>query len=414
MNPLPTESPCIAYLTSEYGRASDTFIRNEVHALRGLGCTVHTFSVRRPREVNPAAQVVAEQASTYYLLEHAGPLLWATFLTILSQPGQLLRALRLWLQLLRNSRFAVMRHVFYLCEACLLARCLKQRKVQWLHNHIAENSAAVAMLASTLCDIPYSMTVHGPGIFFHPRAQSLGLKIRQSAFTACITEFCRSQCMIFCDPADSHRLKIVHCAVGPEFLETEPTPVPQTSQLLFVGRFCIEKGLLILLQATKRLIDDGLHPKLVLIGDGDLRREIEGYINLHCLDSHVVLMGSQSSEVVTQQLLASRALVLSSFAEGLPVVCMEALAMGRPVIAPHIAGIPELIKDGVNGWLVTPSSVESLYAAMRDALTLPTAQLDKMGAEGRRQVEVNHNPTQEPEKLLQFIMAEQSLSRTES
>lgn len=338
-----------------------------------------------------------------YLLEHPRQMLAATVMTIVTQPLRFLLALRLLFQLLRNSRFAVVRHVFYLCEACLLARQLRQRGVQWLHNHIAENSASVAMLTSAISGIPYSLTVHGPGIFYHPQQQSLGLKIGRSSFTACISEFCRSQSMVFTDPEYWHRLKIVRCSVGPEFLDAAVTSVPACSQWVCVGRFCPEKGHLILLEATKQLVDEGLNPKIVLIGDGELRSQIEDVIQQHQLQDHVTLMGWQSSRVVTEQLRASRGLVMASFAEGLPVVCMESLAMGRPVIATRIAGIPELVQDEVNGWLVNPSSAEALREAMRASLSCSAESLNDMGANGRQSVATNHDPAKQSLRLLQFI-----------
>jgi len=393
----------VAYLTSEYARASDTFIRNEVRELRNQACDVHTFSIRRPRERNLSEDVAAEQATTFYLLEHPLQMIAATLTMIVIRPMRFMKACGLLLRLLRERRSAVVRHAFYLMEACLLARCLRKRDVQWLHNHIAENSAAVAMLTSALCGVPYSMAVHGPGIFFHPRQQSLGLKIQHSAFTACITEFCRSQCMIFCHRSDWHRLKIVRCAVGPEFVENEITPIPETKQLVCVGRLCPEKGHLLLLRATKRLVEAGLNPRILLIGDGELRSEIEAYVDSHRLHDNVTIMGWQSSEVVSAQLKASRALVMASFAEGLPVVCMESLALGRPVLATRIAGIPELIEPEVNGWLVTPACEESLVTALRELLSTPVDRLREMGAAGREKVLRLHNAKHEASMLLSLF-----------
>ena len=187
----------IAYITSIYARASDTFIRNEVIALRQRGHTVHTYSIRKAEEDQHVSdEVRREQASTDYLLSHgAAPLLGAFLAAALGAPGALLRAARLaWAIRTPGLRGSILALV-YLIEAAYLARSLKQRGVQLLHNHIAENSATVAMLASSLSGIPFSMTVHGPGIFYNPHKWALAAKIKRAAFTVCITSFCKSQCL---------------------------------------------------------------------------------------------------------------------------------------------------------------------------------------------------------------------------
>ena len=127
--------------------------------------------------------------------------------------------------------------------------------------------------------------------------------------------------------------------------------------------------------------------ELVIVGDGPMRGEIEQLIDRFDLRDHVRITGYQSSQGVFQELLTARALVLPSFAEGLPVVIMEALALGRPVITTYVAGHPELIEPGLNGWLVPAGMVEPLVDAMADALTADPAELEQMGragAAGRR------------------------------
>ena len=391
----------IAYLTSVYARASDTFIRNEVLELRRRGHEVHTFSIRREAsDAAVSAEVHSEQATTDYILEKgAFQLLGAAATTLLRHPSRLIAVLKL----ARQSRAAGMRsallHLLYTFEACYLAQRLIANKVQILHNHIAENSATVAMYASMLSGIPYSMTVHGPGIFFHPVAWALGEKVRRSAFTAAITHFCKSQCMLFSEVTAWPRLHVVRCGVGPAFEIALPVPIPEVPSLVFVGRLCAEKGVPLLIEAVTRHVNAGKPCELVLVGDGPLRPFIEQAITAGPLANAVRILGWKSSDEVRQEIERSRALVLPSFAEGLPVVVMEALALSRPVISTRIAGIPELIEDGVNGWVVSPGSVDELVAAIDSVTSMPVPQLEEMGQRGAQAVREKHHLGTEVGKL---------------
>jgi colanic acid/amylovoran biosynthesis glycosyltransferase len=105
----------------------------------------------------------------------------------------------------------------------------------------------------------------------------------------------------------------------------------------------------------------------------------------------VHITGWASGDEVREQLLAARAMILPSFAEGLPVVIMEALGLGRPVLSTYVAGIPELVVPGENGWLVPAGSVDHLVAALRQVLATPTEKLVQMGEAGRRAVLERHD-----------------------
>lgn len=397
----------IAYITSVYARASDTFIRNEVIALRQRGHTVHTYSIRRSEESQDiSAQVRSEQATTDFILGHGKlSLVAATLRYAVRRPGPMLNTLKLaWRTRAEGLKPALLQLV-YVIEAAYLAGRLEAQGVQLLHNHIAENSASVAMLASSLSGIPYSMTVHGPGIFYRPQRWALDEKIHRSAFTVCITSYCKSQCMVFADAADFDKLKIVHCSVGPEFVVDTPAPLPAAPRLVCVGRLCPEKGMLLLVQAVAALIASGGRCELTLIGDGPSRQPIERLIAQHGLEQSVRLVGWQGSDEVRRAIESSRALVLPSFAEGLPIVLMEAMALGRPVLTTRINGIPELVEDGVNGYLVTPGSVDDLVVALRKVTEASPEALAEIGRRGQAAVQARHDMQTETAKLEKLMVA---------
>ncbi len=397
----------IAYFTNQYARASDTFIRNEVRELRARGHDVRTFAVRRPVEGGVASgEVEAERASTCYILSvDRFRLGWTIANTMLRRPGRVIAAFALAMRTCPDGIRSRMMHGFYFLEAVFLASELRRLDIEILHNHIAENSATVAMLASLIAGVPFSMTVHGPGIFFHPAAWALREKIARAAFTACISEFCKSQCMLHAERIDWPRLKVVHCGVGRQFEGVVASTPSAEPRLLFVGRLCDEKGLPLLIEAVARHVEGGGACRLSIIGDGPLKEPIESFIVERRLAGSIEMLGWRSSEEIVDALKATRALVLPSFAEGLPVVIMEAMALGRPVVGTAIAGIPELVRPGVNGWLVPAGSIDALSTAIAEVVATAPDVLRAMGEAGARAVRERHSITLEVDKLEEHLGA---------
>jgi glycosyltransferase involved in cell wall biosynthesis len=273
-------------------------------------------------------------------------------------------------------------------------------------------------LWSALSGIPFSFTVHGPEEFDRPEGLGLDIKIARARFVVAISNFGRSQLMRWCPNDQWKKLHIVHCGVDDCFLDpTKSSPVPDVRRLVCVGRLCEQKGHGILVEASARLADEGEPFELVLVGDGPLRSQIETLARDRGLSDQVRITGWKSGREVTQEVLAARALVLPSFAEGLPVVLMEALALQRPVISTYVAGIPELVVPGICGWLVPAGSVTALCEAIRSALHTPIERLEAMGEMGALRVRQLHCALTEAEKLraLFFPAAQPGMvSRTES
>jgi glycosyltransferase involved in cell wall biosynthesis len=166
-----------------------------------------------------------------------------------------------------------------------------------------------------------------------------------------------------------------------------------------VGRICEQKGQLLLVNAAHTLAKKGLKFEIVLAGDGPMRAEVESLIIKYGLQSHIKITGWISSEQVREQLLSSRALVLPSFAEGLPVVIMESLALKRPVLTTYVAGIPELVRHGEAGWLFPAGDVEALTNVLEEFLATPLLQLQQMGEIGHQRVLERHAIDSEAAKL---------------
>src|SRR5712691_5003869 len=382
----------IAYLTSVYARASDSFIRAEVLQLRGFGHTVHTFSVREP----DASELVSEEirdeyARTDYVLKHGFLLLLiCAILEFLRAPIKTLSTLTLAARCGWPGIKGRLWPCAYFLEACYLARRLRERRVDHLHNHIGEGSAIVAMLASALSGVPYSLTIHGPGEFDRPTLLSLGEKIRRSQYTAAVSEYGRSQLFRWTAAADWAKIHVVRCGVR---LDNAAVSQPGINRrMVCVGRLSGEKGHLIIVEAIARLKAEPAF-EVVFVGDGPLHREIEARANALGVRDRVKITGWISGDKVREEILRCRALVLPSFAEGLPVVLMEAFALERPVIATAIAGIPELVEHGISGWLIPPGSIEALTEAMCEVLSADMGRLVSMGRAGAARVRERHDQT---------------------
>lgn len=382
----------IAYLTGEYPRATDTFIQREVAALRSQGFEVLTCSVRRTgteHHVGPEQRDEAHR--TFYILNHArSPLRLVRdhLKAFAASPAKYFSTLKLAIKTSPPGLKAFIYQLFYFAEAVVLAEHLKRNGVVHLHNHIATASCTVAMLASKVSGIPYSFTIHGSGIFFEPMHWRIDEKTAQASFVSCISHFCRSQVMMFSDSTHWSKLHIVHCSVNPE--RYNGAHQQRGQHLLFVGRLAGGKGVTVLFEAFEQLLPRFPDLHLTLIGDGPARLELETEAKQRCLGDVVTFTGYRSQAEVAEALKEVDMLVLPSFAEGVPVVLMEAMASGLPVVSSRVGGIPELVEDGVSGLLVPPGDTAALADAIGKLLVNP-ALCARMGEEGRAKIVSDFN-----------------------
>jgi glycosyltransferase involved in cell wall biosynthesis len=395
----------IAYLVNHYPAISHSFIRREILALERLGHEILRISIRGWADTQRGAEDQLEQARTRYVLRGGAVPLLASFLRILAtNPIRLFRAFVLTLKVGLRAERPLPVHLIYLLEACQVALWLRSEKAQHLHVHFGTNSAEVAMLVGELGGPPWSFTAHGPEEFDKPMFIALPEKIRRARFVVAVSSFGRSQ--LFRNVAHSYwpKIKVVHCGLEPAFYQTDAiTAAGGERRLVCVGRLCEQKGQLLLIEAARLLTERGTKFELVLAGDGEMRGEIEALVAKYRLTDAVRITGWISSDEVRAEILAARALVLPSFAEGLPVVIMEAMALRRPVITTFVAGIPELIHHLEHGWLVPAGDLESLAGAMEECLRATPDAITRMGETARQRVLQRHDVDKEAAKLAELI-----------
>ena len=387
----------LAYLVNTYPRASHTFIRREIQALERIAVPVHRFAMRSDRDALVDAGDIAEDFRTEHVLEMGlmrliGTALWwwAT------HPAKALLALaRAWAMGARGAggppgTGGRLRHLIYLVEAAYISRRCRDLGIAHLHAHFGTNSASVALLARLMGGPRYSFTVHGPEEFDAPLALSLREKVEGAAFVVAISSFGRSQLCRWVAPAHWDKIKVVHCGIEPARFP-EPIALPQGGpHLVAIGRFSAQKGFGLLIEAMAIAAPALPNLHLTLVGDGELRRQIKGLIDKYGLGPRITLTGWQDEAGVRAALDAAQALILPSFAEGLPMVLMEAMANGRPVIATAIAGVPELVNRDA-GWTVPAGDAMALATAIHALSQMPPARLAEMGRAARLRVLERHD-----------------------
>lgn len=398
--PAPSPVVKVAYLVNQYPATSHSFIRREIVALEAQGVLVERFSIRPPpaQLVDPGD--VAEQAKTREVLR-AGALglLKALVAVAFSAPGAWFAALRTALRMGGRSDRGRLRHLIYLAEACLLLGWLRAAGVNHLHAHFGTNPAAVALLTRMLGGPPYSFTVHGPDEFDHPVELSLGEKIAHASAVVAVSEYGKSQLYRWIPHTAWPKVHVVRCGVDAAFLAAGPQPISDNRRMVCIGRLAEQKGQLLILEALASLASQGIAVELVLAGDGAMRPVVEERVRELGLRDAVRITGWVSNEVIRSELLGSRVLLLPSFAEGLPVALMEALALGRPAITTYVAGIPELVENRVNGWLIPAGSVTAMAHAIKEALDTPVGELSRMGRAGAAAVAARHDVHREAGRL---------------
>ncbi|HUW84355.1 MAG TPA: glycosyltransferase [Phycisphaerae bacterium] len=363
----------IAYITSRYPYVSHTFILREIQALRALGLDICTFSVRRPDDREVLTELEKnERAQTSYILP-AGPLklLAAHTRWLVQHPFRYLSALMLALHIRPPGVRGLLWGVFYFAEAALLAGELRSRRVDHLHAHFANVAASLAMIAAKLTGTSWSMTLHGQADFGCPSETRLAQKIHSARFVCCVCGYGREQAIHAAGQQDADKIHLVSCGLdlgafpattcdNRQGRPTDQRPI----ELLTVGRLSPEKGHEFLLEALATLRRRNLPVTCTFIGDGPQHQFLRHRAAQLGVTSHVHFVGSVGQDRIQDLYRRADIFVLPSLAEGLPVVLLEAMALQRPVVASRIAGIPELVQDGVNGLLVAPARSDQLADAI--------------------------------------------------
>ena len=394
----------VAYFVNQYPKVSHSFIRREINALERQGVKVDRYALRTDVSELVDDQDRNELDKTQYILDLSiFAFISSGIIKLLTSPLRFISVFITTIKIGRKSDRGLIRHFIYFIEACQLERLLRKDPVTHIHAHFGTNSTTVVMLCRLLGGPKYSFTVHGPEEFDKPEFISLGEKIKHAAFVVAISSFGKSQLFRWIPHEIWSKVKIVHCGLDKAFYDVDIAPAKQNKKIVCVGRLCEQKGQLLLVEAAVELAAEGEDFQLILAGDGPMRTDVEALIEKHNIGSKIIITGWVSSDRVREELLDCTALVLPSFAEGLPVVIMEAMALGRPVLSTYIAGIPELVINKENGWLVPAGSLDALVSSMRELLHSNDETIKGMGEKARERVIQRHDIDIEATKLASFF-----------
>lgn len=382
--------PAIAYLTARYPCLSTTFVTREIDALRARGTQIETFSIRQPTAEDLLTEADRENAAATFTVIPAAPasLVAAHVRALRRSPVRYVRtlgrALRMSAGGVRNATWQLM----YFGEAIYLWAELERRGLRHVHAHLANVAAGVALLTAHFGGTgwSWSFTMHGPTEFDDVSRYALADKVRSASFVACIGDYCRSQLMKLVEPEHWDKLSIVRCGVDVSrfaLVERERDGDAPLS-ILCIGRLVPDKGQSVLLDALARM--NGTQARLTLVGDGPSRADLERRTGQLGLSERVTFTGSVGQDQIPDLYADADVFCLPSFAEGIPVVLMEAMATGLPVVTTRIMGIPELVRDGESGVLVGPGRADVLAEALC-ALAGDAERRRAMGRAGRAHVE---------------------------
>lgn len=391
----------IGYLVNTYPRPSHSFIRREIAALERQGVTIHRFAMRDDAASLSDADDLQEMGKTEYILRLGGRKILQTLLGKgVATPQAVAAAMACARRRAAAGESSFSRQVIYMAEGAVIALRARQLGLEHIHAHFGTNSARVAAYSHMLGGPGFSFTAHGPEEFDKPEQLDLGGKVKQARFAVAVSSFGRSQLFRWADPADWHKVRVVHCGIEPDrWSQAAPMPSGPEFRMVAVGRFAEQKGFGLLIQAFAHAYRMAPQLRLSLVGDGPLRGQIEATIRSEGIAQAVDLLGWQDENGVRAALADAHVMAMPSFAEGLPVVIMEAMASGRPCIATYIAGIPELVRPGQEGWLVPAGSVDLLARTMVTAAQTPTEQLLGMSQAARQRALSRHDVNRSAEIL---------------
>ncbi len=361
----------IAYLLSRYPAISHTFLLQEVLGLRARGLHIETASINPPdRSLSDLPLCEADEARRTYYIQN-GSLLnaaWTLVGILLCQPAAVLRGVRTVCGIRDLTARRRIYWLFYLAEALLLGRWMAGRGLNHLHVHFGGPVASVGLLASAVWQVPFSLTIHGPEELLDLSFNHLREKVERATFVICISDFCRSQLYQLVSQEHWHKLQVIRLGVDPTDLLPAVDFFRKSGcgalKAVCIGRLVPAKGHRTLLEALLLLRDQAMPIQLTLIGGGPEVDRLRDFVQSNRLSECVTFTQALSHDEALAHLRGADCFVLASFAEGVPVALMEAMALGVPCVSTFVAGIPELIRDGVDGLLVPPGNAQALAEAL--------------------------------------------------
>lgn len=399
----------INYLLSAYPAISHTFFISEIRHLRSRGFDIDVSSINDcDRTDGELTQIEREEKSHTFYIKSAGAAtiglahLGAIFLS----PRGYFRALAYAFSLAKGGPLSLVYRLFYFIEAIVLTQRMKATGARHLHVHFGSEVATVALIAKKAGNFSFSLTIHGSDEFYDAPGYHLKEKIQQSDFIFCISHYTRSQLMRLSDYSQWHKLVFAPLGIDPDrFLPEKRNRSSNQVNILCVSRLNAAKGLHLLFHAFAHLVAGNPLLRLTLVGDGEQKASLSELAMSLGIHQYIDFAGAINQDQITQYYARADVFCLPSFAEGVPVVLMEAMASGIPCVTTRITGIPELIRDNEDGLLVTAGDIDSLELAL-GRLVSSRVLRESLGISARKRVIDKYNLTKNFDILSQHFLTQ--------
>jgi colanic acid/amylovoran biosynthesis glycosyltransferase len=363
----------IAYVMTHYPRVALSFITDEIDMIERLGISIRPFAMNTPEPGELKTSDAQRRSAGTIYLKRSWSALWAGFgALLLRHPVAAARLLGTAIASARYDLALIARRLSHVLQASAVARECDDLGIRQIHAHFGQAPATIAWFAAEILNFRkrgpranWSFTIHGFHDFVDAGVARLDLKSASAAFVVCISDYTRAQLCRVADPRDWPQFQVIRCGIDLtrfSFRGERPTNTPPRA--INVGRLSPEKGQLPLVQAVALLKQQHIAMDLVIIGDGPSEVTIRQEIAHLGIEDRVTLAGELSPPEVRACLAEADLFCMASFAEGLPVSMMEAMAVGVPVVATNVGGIPELAIKGATALTVPAGNVAELALAM--------------------------------------------------
>lgn len=415
----------IGYVLKRFPRLSETFILNEILELERQGVHVEVFSLLKPPE-EPQHDLLARLKAPIYYLPSARTL---ELLEVREADGQGTSEKASILKLLGDEAVlpelmpgkSAEDRVALLLRASIIALLALSRGLSHLHGHFGSDAATAALLAGRLARLPFSYTAHARDIYhtyIDPETDDRmrRLKMAEAAFVVTVSDFNKAHLRSVAE-ADSARIERLYNGIDLSRFSFSGIEQRDPREVLAVGRLIEKKGYFDLIEAARLLVARGVDFRLSIVGDGPLRGEIERRIETHGLKDRVKLLGIMPQVDVVDRMRRAGCFALpcmvakSGDRDGLPTVLLEAQAIGLPVISTSVAGIPEIITDGVDGLLVPPETPAALADAI-ERLLGSAALRTSLALAGRQKAESHFSLSTNVDRLRRLFAEISSMALT--
>lgn len=395
--------PVVGYVVRKFPVLSETFILNEILALEAMDLEVHVFPLAPTRDPRFHEGLGRLRATVHYV---PGPSELRTLLRYAWRVAQRnpQRFRRRLLRVLAAGRPSLL---WRFLQASYVADRARKVRVRHLHAHFANRSATVAHQASKLLGIPFSFTAHAFDVYRRADLRVIARKMADARFTATVSEFNVGYLQSF---VNGHPVRIELVRNGVDLSRFSPPPrVPDGPfTMLTVARLVEKKGVDVLIDACAHLRDRGAGFRCEIVGKGTLSAQLEKMVRDRRLDGQVRFLGALAQQEIVERYHGAHVLVLPCVVgengdrDGLPVSIVEALACGVPVVSTPVTGIPEVVRDGVNGLLVPQRDAVALADAIQTLMT-DRALLERLRAAARPSVCDSYDQRQTAARLFQLF-----------